>query len=152
MSILADLDDDEFRDELREMLWDDESWPAFEGDDVAERAREVLSELRTSIQGQLIAYRGAGDRDWEKRAGRYVKQVELRLGQVRRAIKERNRDATASAVAFEQKWAKLAFALASELERSDRSFALDGITLDGELTVREWLPLRRAQQAKKALP
>ena len=147
--MLANLNDEEFSDELRESIWSDGDWIAFEGEAVVERAREVLTELRASISGQLVAYAGPDNSDWTIRAKRFFQQVELRLGQTRRAIKEHNRERTASSEAYKRKWATLAFTLAEELGRSDRAFVLDAVEVGDGLTVADWLPMRRAQKSRK---
>jgi hypothetical protein len=149
MTDLMELNEEEFTDEIREAIWHDQEWLAFEHGDVVHRSRETLQQFLTMLSGQIDKYADGGDKDWLGRVRRFRSQVEMRLGQAKRAIRELNREETATVIGMERKWGALAEDLATALEQSNRSDLLDTLTVRDELSVREWLTLRRSQRAAK---
>jgi hypothetical protein len=144
-----DLNEEEFTDEIREAIWNDQAWIAFEDPDVVHRARETLHQFLTMLSAQIDKYEDGGDKDWLGRVGRFRAQVQLRLSQAKRTIRDLNREETASLASLERKWGTLAADLATALEQSDRAGLLDVLLFQDDLTVREWLGLRRSQRAAK---
>ena len=149
MTALADLTDEEFRDELDAHMFGAGFEPFLEHD-IVDRTRDVLTDITVVVEQQLIAH---GDKpesaDWARKAKGFQRQVVRRLVSAKSVIRARNRAETASVAAIEKKWADFAYDLAVELEDSDAGHFLDEIMLN-DITARQWLDAREAQQAAKA--
>lgn len=140
MTELADLADDEFLDELQENLAL-EAFEEFLGDDVVERTREALIDLKN----RTAAIRDmADDPETYRRRNRFAMLMDSRLARANSALKDANRRRGNEGQIV--KYAELAHRLCLELARSDKAFALDVIHLEGGLTAREWLTIREQKQ------
>lgn len=145
---LDGLSDEEFRDEMKEAMWRDAQWAPFMEPEIVDRSLEELNLFVANLTGQLAQYKDA-DKEWAGRARRYLTQSSARYSQVRRRIRNLNRQESAEMEAYERKWGEFAYRLACALEGSDADHKLDEVLLRDELPAREWLAARRAQRLKK---
>lgn len=129
---------------IKDMIFDKDAWPACI--DTLERAQDVraqLVDLEKSINQQVLRH-GKADRDWHRKASGLLSQVRWRLGQTNAAIKQLNRERTATVTAIEAKWSNFAEDLALALDEAD-SYMLTEIKFR-DMTAGEWLDKRIAQR------
>lgn len=145
---IANLDDLEFEDELRENLTPQSeagNWHLFEHATNVRRTQQILEQMQTKVETQLEKH-GNQDEDWFRRANNFLRLVTMRLKQVNRVIHWLDGSATER----EKKWRAFAHQLAEALENSDNDGMLDEIRIpigQPRITAQEWLDVRRAKRA-----
>lgn len=135
-SELADLDDEEFLDELQENLAADD-FGAFLADDVVSRTRSALIDLknRTVALSQLT-----DEAELVKRRRRFVILVDSRISRATVAMKDANRRRGNEDRIVQ--FADFAERLCREIRNSNREHALDFIEMAPGFTARQWLEIR----------
>lgn len=152
MSALSDLDDSDFRQAMKLAAWKEDRWVAFMDDSIVDRTQEHIRSLLAELEVQRTSTDMDDDPEWAKAVKGLQRRLNARAIQVTAKVREMNRQETATATAYERKWSDFSFALAEQIEGSPADYLLDDTFIpSGELTVREWMSVRRAQKAAKAV-
>ncbi len=133
MTYLAELNDQEFRDEIAELMFDKVLWVGILEPEIIDRSRTALTAILIDVEQQLF---NGGDRDevWKHRTQNFKFQVVRRLARVKDVIRERDRANEAKIEA----WKEFALDLADALLDSDMEVLLDSVSHEGR-TARQWL-------------
>jgi len=155
MSVLSELSDAEFEDELNECLFIDEAWATLLEPDICRRTLAATLKLRADIDSQVMSLskpkRGSSDAEYMRyrHARGFLIKVQVRQSEVAGIVKAINRKESASVEANQRKWGMFTQQLAESLAKSDMSHVLDELCIDGDLTAAQWLGLRKQQQSSK---
>jgi len=151
MSVLEELDDDDFRQVMKQALWKQERWTLFMADDIIDRTDDAIRFLQAELRVQLTSEKATDEPEWAAYTEKLLTRLNARASVVRAAVKKMNREETANPEAYERKWSAFTFKLAESFEDSEASYLLDETFIpSGEITVREWMEARRSQADAKA--